>query len=57
MLQILKAKETDQRSVLYARVMKSGENMASANRKLLLRLRLYVQVSTVQLTLICSRYA
>ncbi|OSX58352.1 hypothetical protein POSPLADRAFT_1154048 [Postia placenta MAD-698-R-SB12] len=40
---ILKAKETDQRSVLYARVMKSGEHMASANRKLLLRLRLYVQ--------------
>ena len=41
-LQILKAKETDQRSALFARAIKSGETMQVANRKLLLRMRLYV---------------
>lgn len=41
-LQILKAKETDQRSALFARAIKSGESMQVANRKLLLRMRLYV---------------
>lgn len=41
-LQILKAKETDQRSALFARAIKSGEMMRVANRKLLLRMRLYV---------------
>ncbi|KAH9832148.1 PCI-domain-containing protein, partial [Rhodofomes roseus] len=37
---ILKAKETDQRSALFARAIKSGEFMQVANRKLLLRMRL-----------------
>ncbi|KZT64455.1 PCI-domain-containing protein [Daedalea quercina L-15889] len=37
---ILKAKETDQRSALFARAIKSGETMQVANRKLLLRMRL-----------------
>ncbi|KZT00714.1 G protein pathway suppressor 1 [Laetiporus sulphureus 93-53] len=37
---ILKAKETDQRAALFMRTMKTGENMQSANRKLLLRMRL-----------------
>ncbi|EPS96383.1 hypothetical protein FOMPIDRAFT_1025401 [Fomitopsis schrenkii] len=37
---ILKAKETDQRSALFARAIKSGEMMRVANRKLLLRMRL-----------------
>ncbi|KAI0922627.1 hypothetical protein AcV5_009551 [Taiwanofungus camphoratus] len=37
---ILKAKETDQRAVLFFRAIKSGENMRAANRKLLLRMRL-----------------
>ena len=41
-LQILKAKETDQRSALFARAIKSGESMQVANRKLLLRMRLCV---------------
>lgn len=39
--QILKAKETDQRAQLFARTLKSGNDMLSANRKLLLRMRLY----------------
>ena len=37
---ILKAKETDQRAALFARAIKSGEEMQAANRKLLLRMRL-----------------
>jgi len=37
---ILKAKETDQRSALFARAISSGETMQVANRKLLLRMRL-----------------
>ena len=40
--QILKAKETDQRAALFARAIKSGRDMQSANRKLLLRMRLCV---------------
>ena len=40
--QILKAKETDQRAQLFQRTLKSGNEMLSANRKLLLRMRLYV---------------
>ncbi|KAJ3478810.1 hypothetical protein NLI96_g9502 [Meripilus lineatus] len=38
--QILKAKETDQRAVLFSRALKAGQDMAAANRKLLLRMRL-----------------
>ena len=41
-VQILKAKETDQRAALFARAIKSGQEMQAANRKLLLRMRLYV---------------
>ncbi|CCM06321.1 uncharacterized protein FIBRA_08573 [Fibroporia radiculosa] len=41
---ILKAKETDQRAVLFSRAIKSGEQMQAANRKLLLRMRLYVTI-------------
>ena len=41
-MQILKAKETDQRAALFARAIKSGQDMQAANRKLLLRMRLYV---------------
>ena len=41
-MQILKAKETDQRAALFARAIKSGQEMQAANRKLLLRMRLYV---------------
>ncbi|KAI9056495.1 G protein pathway suppressor 1 [Trametes sanguinea] len=37
---ILKAKETDQRAALYAKAMKSGQDIQAANRKLLLRMRL-----------------
>ena len=40
-MQILKAKETDQRAALFARAIKSGQDMQAANRKLLLRMRLY----------------
>ena len=39
-LQILKAKETDPRSELFARALRSGKEMQAANRKLLLRMRL-----------------
>ncbi|KIP03274.1 hypothetical protein PHLGIDRAFT_77841 [Phlebiopsis gigantea 11061_1 CR5-6] len=39
---ILRAQEVNQRAELYARTMKVGQDMQSANRKLLLRLRLYV---------------
>jgi len=37
---ILKAKETDARSELFARVLRSGKEMQATNRKLLLRMRL-----------------
>ncbi|OSD00524.1 G protein pathway suppressor 1 [Trametes coccinea BRFM310] len=37
---ILKAKETDQRAALFAKAMKSGQDIQAANRKLLLRMRL-----------------
>ncbi|KAI0357031.1 G protein pathway suppressor 1 [Trametes cingulata] len=37
---ILKAKETDQRAALFAKAIKSGQDMQAANRKLLLRMRL-----------------
>ncbi|KAI0342371.1 hypothetical protein BDW22DRAFT_1357693 [Trametopsis cervina] len=37
---ILKAKDTDQRSALYARAIKAGADMQATNRKLLLRMRL-----------------
>ncbi|EKM56660.1 uncharacterized protein PHACADRAFT_253909 [Phanerochaete carnosa HHB-10118-sp] len=37
---ILRAQETDQRAELFARTMKAGQDMQSANRKLLLRLKL-----------------
>ncbi|KAI8989078.1 G protein pathway suppressor 1 [Trametes punicea] len=37
---ILKAKEIDQRAALYAKAIKSGQDMQAANRKLLLRMRL-----------------
>ena len=40
--QILKAKETDQRAALFAKAIKSGQDMQAANRKLLLRMRLCV---------------
>ena len=40
MVQILKAKETDARSELFARALRSGKEMQAANRKLLLRMRL-----------------
>ncbi|EIW53311.1 G protein pathway suppressor 1 [Trametes versicolor FP-101664 SS1] len=37
---ILKAKETDQRAALFAKAIKSGQDMQAVNRKLLLRMRL-----------------
>jgi hypothetical protein len=40
--QILRAKKTDYRAELFARAMKAGEELHNANRKLLLRMRLYV---------------
>ncbi|CDO77396.1 hypothetical protein BN946_scf184857.g2, partial [Trametes cinnabarina] len=42
LIAILKAKETDQRAALFAKAIKSGQEMQAANRKLLLRMRLYV---------------
>ena len=39
-IQILKAKETDPRSELFARALQSGKEMQATNRKLLLRMRL-----------------
>lgn len=42
MVQILKAKDTDQRATLYARALKAGKDMQATNRKLLLRMRLCV---------------
>ena len=48
--QILKAKETDQRAALFAKAIKSGHNMQAANRKLLLRMRLYVLFLSLSLT-------
>ena len=40
--QILQAKKTDYRAELFARAIKAGREMQSANRKLLLRMRLWV---------------
>ncbi|KAI0795680.1 26S proteasome subunit RPN7-domain-containing protein [Abortiporus biennis] len=37
---ILKAKETDQRTALFERALKAGQDMQSTNRKLLLRMKL-----------------
>ena len=39
-IQILKAKETDPRSELFVRALRSGKEMQATNRKLLLRMRL-----------------
>lgn len=39
-VQILKAKETDPRSELFVRALRSGKEMQATNRKLLLRMRL-----------------
>jgi COP9 signalosome complex subunit 1 len=41
-VQILQAKNTDHRAELFARAIKTGADIQSANRKLLLRMRLYV---------------
>ena len=53
-MQILKAKETDQRAQLFQRTLKSGNEMLSANRKLLLRMRLYVFLLTLLRPIMCS---
>ena len=44
-MQILKAKETDQRAALFAKAIKNGQDMQAANRKLLLRMRLWVALA------------
>lgn len=41
-VQILQVKRTDYRADLFARAIKAGKDMQSANRKLLLRMRLCV---------------
>lgn len=41
-IQILQATKTDHRAELFARAIKAGADIQSANRKLLLRMRLYV---------------
>lgn len=40
--QILQVKKVDHRADLFARAMKAGSDMRNANRKLLLRMKLYV---------------